>query len=105
MNKILIVEDDTEIRTLIARYLSANGFAVIEAGEARAMDAAISESRIALIVLDIMLPGEDGLSVCRRLRAASDIPIVIVTAEGRHRTHRRVGDGGRRLHHQAIQSA
>ncbi len=81
MTKILIVEDDAEIRALIARYLRANDISVVEAGDAREMDEVLRDSRINLIVLDIMLPGEDGLSVCRRIRANSDIPIVIVTAQ------------------------
>ncbi len=80
MTKILVVEDDAEIRALIARYLRANDITVVEAGNAREMDANLRDARIDLIVLDIMLPGEDGLSVCRRIRASSDIPIVILTA-------------------------
>lgn len=81
MTKILIVEDDAEIRILIARYLRNNDFVVAEAGDAKEMDVALRNSRVSLIVLDIMLPGEDGLSICRRIRAASDIPIIILTAQ------------------------
>ena len=81
MTKVLIVEDDTEIRTLITRYLAANEITVAEAGDAREMDGVLRDSRVDLIVLDIMLPGEDGLSICRRVRAGSDIPIIILTAQ------------------------
>lgn len=80
MIKVLVVEDDPEIRTLVARYLRENDMTVLEAGTAEQMNAILVENRISLIVLDIMLPGEDGLSICRRVRASSDIPIIILTA-------------------------
>ncbi|MBU1176139.1 MAG: response regulator [Alphaproteobacteria bacterium] len=80
MTKVLVVEDDAEIRALVARYLSANDIVVAEAAHAREMDVALRDSRIDLIVLDIMLPGEDGLSICRRIRAVSSVPIIILTA-------------------------
>jgi two-component system OmpR family response regulator len=79
---ILVVEDDREISALVARYLRANECRVSVADDGRAMDRVLAESRIDLIVLDLMLPGEDGLSLCRRLRAASAIPIVMLTAKG-----------------------
>lgn len=79
---ILVVEDDREISALVARYLRANECRVSVAEDGRAMDRMLAESRIDLVVLDLMLPGEDGLSLCRRLRAASSIPIVMLTARG-----------------------
>lgn len=79
---ILVVEDDLEIRTLIARTLQANDWRVSLAREGREMDARLAESRIDLVLLDIMLPGEDGLSLCRRLRAVSNLPIMIISARG-----------------------
>lgn len=79
--QILVVEDDTEIRTLIARLLRSNGFRVVAAADGRDMDRKLADHRIDLVILDIMLPGEDGLSLCRRLRAASRIPILIVSAK------------------------
>jgi len=79
---LLIVEDDSEIRRIVARFLREAGLRVSEAAEGRAMDKALAESRIDLVVLDVMLPGEDGLSLCRRLRASSSIPIVMLTAMG-----------------------
>ncbi|WP_237152273.1 response regulator [Oryzibacter oryziterrae] len=79
---ILLVEDDNDINSLVARYLRANDCRVSVAREGREMDKILSTSRIDLIVLDIMLPGEDGLSICRRLRSSSTIPIIIVSARG-----------------------
>src|SRR6185437_14352250 len=78
---ILIVEDDKDIGLLVAKYLKANEMRVSIAENGRAMDRILGDTRISLIVLDRMLPGEDGLSICRRLRAASDIPIIILTAQ------------------------
>ena len=78
---ILIVEDDKDIGLLVAKYLKANEMRVSIAENGRAMDRVLADTRISLIVLDRMLPGEDGLSICRRLRATSDIPIIILTAQ------------------------
>jgi two-component system OmpR family response regulator len=78
---ILIVEDDRDIGQLVAKYLKANEMRVSLAENGRAMDRILADTRISLLVLDRMLPGEDGLSICRRLRAASDIPIIILTAQ------------------------
>jgi two-component system OmpR family response regulator len=77
---ILIVEDDKDIGLLVAKYLKANEMRVSVAETGRSMDRILADTRISLVVLDRMLPGEDGLSICRRLRAASDIPIIILTA-------------------------
>ena len=79
---ILVVEDDRETRTLIARYLQANGCNVSMAANGREMERHLADSRVDLVVLDVMLPGEDGLSLCRRLRATSQLPIIMVTARG-----------------------
>jgi len=79
---ILVVEDDRETRNLIARYLRANGCTVSMAANGREMDRHLADSRSDLIVLDLMLPDEDGLSLCRRLRATSQLPIIMVTARG-----------------------
>ena len=77
---ILIVDDDREIRDLTGRYLRKHGFRVDSAADAKEMDRLLRDGRFDLIVLDLMLPGEDGLSICRRLRAATRIPIVMLTA-------------------------
>lgn len=77
---ILIVDDDREIRDLTGRYLRKHGFRVDSAADAKAMDRLLRDGRFDLIVLDLMLPGEDGLSICRRLRASTRIPILMLTA-------------------------
>ncbi|MFC0219533.1 two-component system OmpR family response regulator [Pseudochelatococcus lubricantis] len=79
---ILVVEDDPDISTLIARYLDKNGFRTSVAANGRAMDRILADARIDLIVLDLMLPGEDGLSICRRLRGGSTVPVLMLTARG-----------------------
>jgi two-component system, OmpR family, phosphate regulon response regulator OmpR len=79
---ILVVEDDRETRALIARYLRTNAFQVATAADGREMDRALAASRVDLIILDVMLPGEDGLSLCRKLRQASSLPIIMLTARG-----------------------
>ncbi|MGY8706555.1 response regulator [Bradyrhizobium sp. 18BD] len=79
---ILIVEDDQPTRDLIARYLGEHSFAVSAATNGKEMDRHLSQNRADLIVLDLMLPGEDGLSLCRRLRMESTMPIIILTAKG-----------------------
>jgi two-component system OmpR family response regulator len=79
---ILIVDDHREIRDLVARALSKENFRVSTAADGRAMRKVLSNSRIDLVLLDLMLPGEDGLSLCRALRAESNIPIIMLTAKG-----------------------
>ncbi len=79
---ILIVDDHRDIRDLVSRALQKDGFRVSTAGDGRAMRHVLADSRIDLILLDLMLPGEDGLSLCRGLRAESDIPIIMLTAKG-----------------------
>ncbi|WP_137129504.1 response regulator transcription factor [Rhizobium sp. FY34] len=79
---ILIVDDDPEIRRLVADFLGREGFVVELAEDGRDMDRALERLQPDLVVLDLMLPGEDGLSICRRLRAASDLPILMLTAKG-----------------------
>lgn len=80
--QLLIVEDDAETRDLLAHYLERENFRVITARNGQSIDRILSEHRVHLIVLDLMLPGEDGLSICRRIRAKSAIPIIILTAKG-----------------------
>lgn len=78
--KILIVDDDDDIRGLLLESLSEEGFRATGVADATKMDAAIACERPDLIVLDLMLPGEDGLSICRRLRSTSGIPVIMLTA-------------------------
>lgn len=79
---ILIVDDHRDIRDALAKYLEKNGMRATTAVDAMAMDAAMKVGQFDLIVLDVMMPGEDGLSVCRRLRAQGGIPILMLTALG-----------------------
>jgi two-component system, OmpR family, response regulator len=87
---ILIVDDDAEIRNLLGRYLEKNGLRATTVADGRAMWQALDRGAFDLIVLDVMLPGDDGLTLCRTLRARSDIPIVMLTARGEE-TDRIVG--------------
>jgi two-component system phosphate regulon response regulator OmpR len=81
--RILIVDDDLRMRDLLVRYLGGEGYEVKAAADAAAMDKLLARERYDLVVLDLMLPGEDGLAVCRRLRAQNDAPaIVMLTAKG-----------------------
>jgi two-component system, OmpR family, response regulator len=79
---ILIVDDHREIRELVSRALTKDGFRVSTAADGKAMRKVLADSRIDLVLLDLMLPGEDGLSLCRALRADSKIPIIMLTAKG-----------------------
>lgn len=79
---ILIVDDHREIRDLVSRALTKEGFRVATAADGRAMRKILADSRIDLVLLDLMLPGEDGLSLCRALRIESNIPVIMLTAKG-----------------------
>ncbi|PIT03624.1 transcriptional regulator [Bradyrhizobium nitroreducens] len=79
---ILIVEDDQQTRDLISRYLGEHSFAVGAVTNGKEMDRYLAQNKVDLIVLDLMLPGEDGLSLCRRVRMESMTPIIILTAKG-----------------------
>ena len=79
---ILIVDDDREIRTLLAEYLDSHGFRTITAADGPAMWRALDASCVHLTVLDLTLPGEDGLILCRTLRARSNLPVIMLTARG-----------------------
>jgi two-component system OmpR family response regulator len=79
---VLIVDDDREIRELLSRFLDRNGLRVSLARDWREMDRTLRDSRIDLVVLDLMLPGKDGLAICRELRAQSDVPVIMLTAMG-----------------------
>jgi two-component system OmpR family response regulator len=78
---ILVVDDDKELRGLLTQFLTSNGFRVSVAQDAAAMTQTLNAARIDLIILDVMMPGEDGLSICRRLRACGGIPIIMLTAK------------------------
>ncbi|MCF8191847.1 MAG: two-component system response regulator OmpR [Burkholderiales bacterium] len=81
--RILVVDDDARLRDLLARYLGENGFRVRSAQDAASMEIERRREPVDLLVLDLMLPGEDGLSICRRLRADNEqLPIIMLTARG-----------------------
>ena len=80
---ILIVEDDARTRTLLEQYLKEQGFSAVSVANGRRIDETLAAHPVKLMILDLMLPGEDGLSICRRLRArGEDVPIIILTAKG-----------------------
>ena len=80
---ILVVDDDTRLRDLLTRYLGEQGFEVKGVADGQQMDKLRSRQHFHLIVLDLMMPGEDGLSICRRLRGTGDLtPIIMLTAKG-----------------------
>lgn len=79
---ILIVDDNREIRELVSRFLVKEGYRTSLASDGREMRKILKDGNIGLIILDLMLPGEDGLSLCRELRVESNIPIIMLTAKG-----------------------
>ncbi len=79
---ILVVDDDTRIRTLLKRYLRDHGYRITTAGDAMEARTRLEALQFDLLVLDVMMPGEDGLSLTRGLRAESDVPILLLTARG-----------------------
>jgi two-component system OmpR family response regulator len=87
---LLVVDDDREIRTLLSQFLGRHGYRVSTARDGGEMARLLAAGRVDLLILDLMLPGEDGLSLCRRLRAEGDTPIIMLTAMGEE-TDRIVG--------------
>jgi DNA-binding response OmpR family regulator len=81
--KILVVDDDARLRDLLVRYLGEQGFQVQALADARELDKRLQRDPPHLLVLDLMLPGEDGLAVCRRLRGSGEtVPVIMLTAKG-----------------------
>ena len=87
---ILIVDDDAEIRNLLRTYFENNGYRVSVAADGKGLRHAMSIAQPDLVILDLMLPGEDGFALCRDLRARSDVPVIMLTARGEE-TDRIVG--------------
>lgn len=82
-HRILIVDDDARLRELLLRYLSEQGFEAKAVGDGKSLDKALTLKRYHLLVLDLMLPDEDGLSILRRLRGAGEsVPVILLTAKG-----------------------
>ncbi|MGM8062714.1 response regulator [Vogesella indigofera] len=80
--RLLIVDDDPEIRSLLGQYLQAYAMHCTCVGDGVAMRAALAEQRFDLVILDLMLPGEDGLALCRQIRSEGELPIIMLTARG-----------------------
>ena len=81
--RIMVVDDDARLRDLLSKYLAEQGFAVRAVANSTDMDRYLARERYDLLILDLMIPGEDGLAICRRLRGASEnIPIIMLTAKG-----------------------
>jgi two-component system phosphate regulon response regulator OmpR len=81
--RVLLVDDDARLRDLLTRYLQEQGFAIKTVGDAIQMNRVLLREHFDIMVLDLMLPGEDGLSICRRLRAEDNkLPIIMLTAKG-----------------------
>jgi DNA-binding response OmpR family regulator len=102
---ILVVDDDVRTRTLLRSYLEEMGFSAIFAEDGSRLEHTLATRKVDLLVLDLMLPGEDGLSLCRRIRGnGMGVPIIMLTAKG-NEIDRIVGLGrGRRLPTKAFQS-
>jgi len=81
-HRVLVVDDDARLQELLATYLSQNGFEVTSAADGRKGLAALQSDTFDIVLLDVMMPGLDGIEVCRRIRATSRIPIVMLTAKG-----------------------
>lgn len=83
---LLIVDDDAEIRNLLREYFQANGYRVTLAADGRGMWTLLKTTQPDLVILDVMMPGEDGISLCRTLRARLDVPIIMLTARSAGQT-------------------
>ena len=94
---VLVVDDDRQLRTLVSRFLTEHGLRVTQAADGRELMSALEVGRFDIVVLDLMMPGEDGLSLCRRLRERNGPPVIIQLPEiriQRVRTTVTVPDGG-----------
>lgn len=80
VKQVLVVDDDQDIRELLAQYLTKNSFDVITAEDGIAMDSQLDIHQPDLIILDIMLPGDDGFTLCQQIRKTSNVPIIMLTA-------------------------
>jgi DNA-binding response OmpR family regulator len=79
---VLVVDDEPRIRTMVRRYLTEEGLKVSEAGDGATMRRALEHEAIDLVLLDLVMPGEDGLSLAREIRRSSEVPIIMVTGKG-----------------------
>jgi two-component system OmpR family response regulator len=81
-DRVLIVDDDEDIQSLLEAYLRKNGFDALAVGDGKTMWEALAAKPVSMVVLDLMLPGEDGLALCRQLRQRSQVPVLMLTARG-----------------------
>jgi two-component system OmpR family response regulator len=81
-DRVLIVDDDEDIQSLLEAYLRKNGFDAQAVGDGKTMWEALAAKPVSMVVLDLMLPGEDGLALCRQLRQRSQVPVLMLTARG-----------------------
>lgn len=88
--RLLVVDDDLDIRELLTEYLQKNGFTVVTAGDGPEMYQQLQEHVVDLVILDIMLPGDDGFTLCKAIRSKSNLPIIMLTA-GADETDRIIG--------------
>src|ERR671934_2902956 len=82
METVLVVDDEPTIRDVVVQYLRRDGYATLEAGDGDAARTLLEREQPSLVVLDLMLPGTDGLALCRWIRARSELPVIMVTALG-----------------------
>ena len=82
MATVLVVDDEPIVRDVVVRYLQRDGFDTLEAGDGNAARSIIESGAADIVVLDVMLPGTDGLTLCRWIRAGSDLPVIMLTARG-----------------------
>ena len=82
MATVLVVDDEPIVREVVVRYLTREGHRTLEAADGKAARAAIETSDPDLVVLDVMLPGTDGLELCRWIRSTSELPVIMLTARG-----------------------
>jgi len=82
MSTILVVDDEPLVRDVVVRYLERDGFRTLTAGDGDEAKTLLARASPSLVVLDVMLPGTDGLSLCRWIRANSDLPVILLTARG-----------------------
>src|SRR5213593_2111426 len=82
MQTVLVVDDEPIVRDVVVRYLNREGFRTLEAADGDAARAVLERETPSLVVLDLMLPGTDGLALCRWIRARSDLPVIMLTALG-----------------------
>ena len=82
MTKVLVVDDEPIVREIVVRYLKRDGYATLEAADGEIARALLEREQLDLVVLDVMLPGADGLELCRWIRSRSELPVILLTARG-----------------------